>query len=92
MPYSHDFIQRVGEAPDTLGSRIGRLAIQRDFPVQKIAKALGVSRQTVYNWFSGTEVFVAYRDRAEDLLNILKSARNADDAWRTMCAKYNLTP
>lgn len=36
-----------------LGVRLGRLCIQRNRPVADVATALRVSRQTVYNWFSG---------------------------------------
>lgn len=35
------------------GVRLGRLCIQADIPVHTIAYELGVSRQTVYNWFCG---------------------------------------
>ena len=40
-------------APKTPGNQLGRWAIHLDFPVTKMAKALGVTRQTVYNWFVG---------------------------------------
>lgn len=38
----------------SLGVKLGRLCIKRDVPVSEIASLLGVSRQTVYNWFVGT--------------------------------------
>jgi AcrR family transcriptional regulator len=56
----------------------------------RIAKALGVTRQTVYNWFLGKEIFPAYRDRAEWLLKILQNSNSADAAWRTVCQELNL--
>jgi len=34
-----------------LGVRLGRVCIDRDIPVAEIAADLGVTRQTVYNWF-----------------------------------------
>ena len=37
----------------SLGVKLGRLCIKRDVPVSEIASLLGVSRQTVYNWFIG---------------------------------------
>lgn len=76
----------------SLGNQLGRWAVYHDFPVTKISTALGVSRQTVYNWFTGTDVFVAYRNRAELLLKILQTSKNADDAWRRICEEYNLDP
>jgi DNA-binding XRE family transcriptional regulator len=41
-------------AKKTPGNQLGRWAIYLDFPVTKIAYALGVTRQTVYNWFIGS--------------------------------------
>lgn len=38
---------------DLLGVQLGALCIQRDIPVSHVAKALKVSRATVYNWFCG---------------------------------------
>jgi hypothetical protein len=35
------------------GVALGRICIQNDIPVVELAKALGVSRMTVYNWFVG---------------------------------------
>lgn len=35
------------------GVALGRFCIERDIPVSQIAGELGVSRATVYNWFSG---------------------------------------
>lgn len=36
-----------------LGVRLGRACIRKKIPVSEIASQLGVSRQTVYNWFCG---------------------------------------
>lgn len=92
MPYSQKTINTVGNAPKTLGNQLGRWAINRDFSVVRVAKALGVTRQTVYNWFLGGEIFPAYEQRAEMLLSILKNTPTADEAWRRICKEYNLTP
>lgn len=92
MPYSQKIIDAVAKTPKSLGNQLGRWAVYHDFPVTKVAKALGVTRQTVYNWFTGTEVFVGYRDRAEIMLEVLKTSNNADDAWRRICREYNLKP
>ena len=34
-----------------LGVQLGRLCVRQDGPVSWVAAELGVSRQTVYNWF-----------------------------------------
>lgn len=36
-----------------LGVKLGRVCIKREVPAAQIASQLGVSRQTVYNWFIG---------------------------------------
>ncbi len=36
-----------------LGVKLGRVCIKHEVPVAQIAFQLGVSRQTVYNWFMG---------------------------------------
>jgi hypothetical protein len=36
-----------------LGVRLGRACIRNNIPVAEVAEELGVSRQTVYNWFIG---------------------------------------
>lgn len=92
MPYSQDIIDKVGATPKSLGTQLGRWAIYHDFSVVRISKALGVTRQTVYNWFLGKEIFPAYRDRAEWLLKILQSSHSADAAWSRICKDLNLEP
>lgn len=90
MAYSQDIINKVADTPKSLGNQLGRWAIHHDFSVVRISKALGVTRQTVYNWFLGKDIFPAYQDRAEWLLKILSSSHNADDAWRKVCTELNL--
>ena len=36
-----------------LGVRLGRMCITKDVPVSVVAKRMGVTRATVYNWFCG---------------------------------------
>ena len=88
MAYSHQTIDTVKKAPKTLGNQLGRWAVHLDFPVTKISKLTGATRQTIYNWFAGGEVFVAYRPAVTDLLTILQSSATADDAWRRACKAF----
>lgn len=37
----------------SLGVQLGRKCIQHRIPVSKVANDLGVTRQSVYNWFCG---------------------------------------
>lgn len=36
-----------------LGVRLGKVCIKHNVPVEVVAKCLGVTRPTVYNWFCG---------------------------------------
>ena len=38
----------------SLGVRLGRVCIKHNVPASEVASQLGVTRQTVYNWFVGT--------------------------------------
>ena len=38
---------------NNLGVRLGRVCIAHDVPASAVAERMGVSRQTVYNWFRG---------------------------------------
>jgi hypothetical protein len=91
MAYSPQVISAVKKAPKTLGNQLGRWAVHHDFPVTKLAKVTGASRQSVYNWFNGGEVFVAYRPTVEAVLKILQSSSTGDEAWRKTCKAFNLT-
>ena len=92
MPYSQDIINRVADTPKSVGNQLGRWAIYHDFSVVRISRALGVTRQTVYNWFFGKPIFPAYQDRAKWLLKILETSPNADAAWSKVCKELNLEP
>jgi DNA invertase Pin-like site-specific DNA recombinase len=92
MAYSQRIIDLITHAPRTSGNTLGRWAVHLEFPVTKIAYALGVTRQTVYNWFAGKEVFVAYQQRVELLTSIMSTSKTADEAWRRICTVYNLNP
>lgn len=90
MPYAPHVIEAVSKAPKTLGNQLGRWAVHLDFPAMKIAEVTGVSRQTVYNWFHGGEVFVAYRPAVESLLRIMQSSSTEEEAWRKACKAFDL--
>lgn len=89
MAYSDQIKATVQKAPKTLGNQLGRWAVHLDFPVTKIAELTGVSRQTVYNWFEGGEVFVAYRPTVTNLLKILQTSPTAEVAWSTACKAFD---
>lgn len=90
MPYSPQVKAAVKKAPKTLGNQLGRWAVHLDFSAIRIAKVTGASRQSVYNWFGGGQVFVAYRAPVEALLKILQSSGTADEAWSKACKAFKL--
>jgi predicted transcriptional regulator len=56
---SYGYSTRLVKANQTadkrlLGVRLGKMCIREEISVSSIAEELGVSRQTIYNWFSGT--------------------------------------
>jgi transcriptional regulator with XRE-family HTH domain len=52
--YTARLIQKNKEASGrSLGVKLGRLCIKHDLSVSEVANTLGVSRQAVYNWFTG---------------------------------------
>lgn len=52
--YSIRIAEAIKDADgDLLGVQLGRACLARDVPVAHVAMKLGVTRQTVYNWFMG---------------------------------------
>ena len=52
--YSAGIIKSNRQAsPRRIGVKLGRICIDRAIPVKEVASQLGVSRQTIYNWFCG---------------------------------------
>jgi len=61
-----------------------------DVPVVRIARAVGSTRQSVYNWMKGGEVFVAYRPAVERIIEILQASKTSEEAWSKICKAFNL--
>ena len=51
--YSQIIIESNQKAKETAGTLLGKLCITLKYPASQVAKDLNVSRQTVYDWFSG---------------------------------------
>jgi len=91
MPYSEKTKQLIADAPQTLGNELARWAMLRDISVQRIAQVTGATRQTVYNWFTGsTEVTPSYQERVNQIIAVLKSTTQTEDAWRKLCNTFHL--
>lgn len=88
MAYQNHVRAQILAAPNTLGSYLGRLALRIDFPVTRIAQATGATRATVYSWLLGGSVSNAYEPVVQQLIQILKAAKNADAAWSQACLTF----
>lgn len=91
MPYSQKIIEKINDAPISLGTELGKWSVRRDVSMKRISEIVGASRQTVYNWFTGvTEVAPSYKDRVEQVILVLQKTSQTDDAWRILCTNFNL--
>jgi hypothetical protein len=90
MSYAIHTAQLIRKGPRNLGNTLGRLAVDLDLSVMRIAKATGATRQTVYNWMFGGEIMSPYRPLVERLIEIMNKSANADKAWEKICQEFNL--
>ena len=51
--YSQIVMEANQAAEKNIGVELGALCISIKYPVQKVAERLNISRQSVYDWFSG---------------------------------------
>ena len=53
--YSYRLVKAVQAAnPELIGVQLGQHCIANDIPVWEVAEKFGVSRMSVYSWFTGT--------------------------------------
>lgn len=76
--------------PLTLCEELRKETARLKISVIRVAKATGATRQTVYNWFVGSPVAPYYRSRVADVIEILKDAQTAEQAWRKACSRFNI--
>ncbi len=76
----HGYTIRIAEAinnadGDLAGVKLGQLCIKHDIAVTKVAKYLGVTRQTVYSWFTGkSQPQSSYADAVARLIQEISNA------------------
>lgn len=90
MAYQAQLIAQIKAQPLTLGTRLGRWAVFLGLPVTKIALVTGATRQSVYNWMKGGEIFVAYRPAVERIVGHMQSSKTAEEAWGKICTAFDL--
>ena len=90
MPYRPKIVAVIKAQPLTLGVRLGRWAVYLDVPAVKLALAIGATRQSIYNWMKGGEVFPGYRVAVTQAIDCMKDSKTAEEAWKKMCAEFKL--
>jgi hypothetical protein len=88
--YQPRFIAQIKDTPLSLGTLLARWAVLLDIPVAKLALAVGATRQSVYNWMKGGEVFVAYRPAVKQIIDIMQTSQTSEEAWSKICKTFNL--
>jgi hypothetical protein len=72
-PYSEKFLLSLSEADASqAGVQLGRLCVEANVPATYIAKALGVTRMTVYCWFRGQDIRKIRRKSVEVLVDLMR--------------------
>lgn len=75
--YSYTIVQAIQAADQTLlGVKLAQVCVSRNIPVAKVARELGVSRPTVYSWFTGRfKPRPSEATRIEDLTALYEKVR-----------------
>ena len=74
--YTEKYLRAASEFNDKrLGVQFGKLCIQANLPPSMIAKALHVSRMSVYNWFKGNPLRGKNISKIERAIDIRKTFR-----------------
>jgi hypothetical protein len=90
MQYKIAIRKKIDAAPSGLGKTLGKEAVRLGFPVLRISKATGATRQTIYNWFFSGTIAPYYKDNASKVLGLLKEAETAEKAWGAICVHFQL--
>lgn len=72
--YGHKFLLGLQNADgNRLGTQLGRMSVEANLPAAYIAKALEVSKTTVYGWFRGRGVREDKRIAVTTLMNMIEN-------------------
>jgi len=75
--YSHQLVKAIFAGdPTHLGVQLGRMCVENNISVQEVALTVGVSRMTVYQWFSGRfQPRPAFVEKIKELLEQHRSSQ-----------------
>ena len=72
-PYSQKFIDEVMNSDSRrVGVELAQQCIRANLPAKYVAKALGVSRATIHNWFRGSILRGKNEDMALAFIRLVK--------------------
>jgi hypothetical protein len=72
-PYSEEFMRFINTTgSSSLGIRLGRACVRANLPLVYVARALGISKVTLFNWFRGRGMRESMRDRVEVFLEVVE--------------------
>ena len=72
-PYSQKFIDEVMSSDSRrVGVELAQQCIRANLPAKYVAKALGVSRATIHNWFRGSILRGKNEDMALAFIRLVK--------------------
>ena len=86
--YSPAVRSRVAGRATTLGRALAKQAVKKEMSVLQLCYLLGTSRGTIYGWYAGGTVSNAYKDRVQELINILTTASSPEASWSTACTHF----
>ena len=89
--YSHKFLLALQQADgERLGVKLGRLCVEANLPALYVAKALEVSRISLYNWFEGKGIREDKRKVVEVFMDLVQQDMNSGvlPAASTIEAKF----
>lgn len=90
MTTTEEIAEKPAIDPLALCQELHKETLRLKISVIRIAKATGATRQTVYNWFVGSPVAPYYRGRVAEVIEILKGAQTAEQAWRKACSRFDI--
>jgi len=71
-PYSEKFLLGLQQADaNRLGVRLGRLCVEANLPAAYVAKAMEISRISIYHWFRGKGISEDKRSTVEVFMDLV---------------------
>ena len=71
-PYSEEFLRYINSTDaNSLGVTLAKAVVKANLPLIYVARALGVSKVTIFNWFRGNGMREVMRGKVEVFLSTL---------------------